>query len=302
MKKHKNKKSYQEALKLPLNDNYGFVNTTTETDTSLYLDPILIEKANLPEFDSESAKNRFQDFFEFLVQQIENDNKDLSRDLISKIHENNMIHFGESKDLPKGHGPSYDGLELLFNAVKNKNMRVRSLLAKPASLMMFTPRIGPDSFSDLITNIIGIDLYHFTEKKLKSLNCLVYGNEVELNYWDPAKHEWVVENVKSIVIDNAKTILVPTAIAVSGYSYSALSYISKVILTKEQYKYLQNGVKITKKELSKKILEDYDGKNKRKQLSIDYLSKNPESLEEYYQLIELTNISKKNMLRNDNDF
>lgn len=300
-------KRITESLEIENTGKYGFVNNYPSQDVKLYLDYNLIniaQKVGIKHFDAEIAHSKILDFFKTSFSNYRKDNNNLSY-LI--IHELNDTHFGMSLvgSNSRGKGPSEESLAALVDRITEKNLDL-NILNDPNHFRILTPRIGPDYFSDLITNIIFKELYDFTKSVIESLHVtdkLGKSYKKEYKYWDLNTHEWMSEYLDTFVIDNFDTIFVPTQIVSKNSGYDVNYFVNNIIIELQIRKEKKTKKKArTKKEIKEAELSKYST-DKSKNLSLDKIVENPKLLEEYDKSLNGSSSSKHfHKMNDDNDF
>lgn len=297
-------KRITEALELKNTGKYGFVNNYPSQDVGLYLDSNLIKiakKVGINNFNAIIAYKKILDFFSTSFSNYRKDKNNLKY-LI--IHELNDTHFGMSSggSNSRGKGPSEDALVSFIERVVKRNLDL-GIFSSPNNFKILTPRIGPDYFSDLITNIIFKELYDFTKSTIESLNVtdkLGKSYKKKYKYWDLDNHEWKSEYFDAFIIDNFDTILVPTQIVAKKPGYDVNYFVNDIIVQIQRDKELLIQKKTNKKARNKTEIRESElskySKDKSKNLSLDKVTEDPTLLDSY-------NPSKHfHRMYDDNDF
>lgn len=300
-------KKIQAALSLPKKNNYGFVNSYIDEDVRLYLDYNFIRYENTNnDFDNNTAHSKIIDFFDYNSQLVQTDLHEAIKNF-KLIKENNLTHFGETRNShqPSGKGPSQLSLEQLFKYIAdNPNLE---LLTSPMDITLIAPRMGPDCFSDLLTNIIFKELYDYTVTTLGKLKKLQYGNQTEHFYWNSKAHKWEKGSFKELLIDGIDTILVPTHICTKKLPYNISKFINGIILDVKQQEIKNSGREEVpnKKDLLIQELAPYKNqgiKNVSKQYALDSVSENPGLLRQLHDKYDADYAHTHHyQLANDND-
>lgn len=145
----------------------GVVNTLLNTDTLLFIDPMLLELSIHQEINSgaaESYKKRFSDIVKLLtVSKFEDD--------VAWKAAKKLFKFSEISWTCLGYGASVRGsgfgADLISTTLDTASQIVKLGIEDPdffMALALFEEGIGPDRISDMTTNIILQDLLDFTER------------------------------------------------------------------------------------------------------------------------------------------
>lgn len=207
------------------------------SDMVMYVDPHRLKVTREPLFDAKTAQLKVNNFFSTVFDLYREDSKELAVNYLSIPREINATHFGLSKGMAQGTGPSRDILHCFFEKVTNE--LEQSLLSRPVLIPLLVRNFGPDRFSDLIVNIISKELADFTY-----LICAKHGketHEVEFcTYYDTHESGW--KNLKAhlpIGPDGKPILLVPKDLAVNAYGFSAEQYVNQVVLKHLQAKHFE---------------------------------------------------------------
>lgn len=304
-------KRITESLGIENTGKYGFVNNYPSQDVELYLDYNLINIAQtvgIKHFDAKIAHRKILDFFKTSFSNYREDDNNLNY-LI--IHELNDTHFGMSLvgSNSRGKGPSEESLVALIKRVTKKKLDLKTF-NDPNHFRILTPRIGPDYFSDLITNIVFKELYDFTKSIIESLHVndkMGKSHKKEYKYWDLDTHEWKSEYLDAFVIDNFDTILVPTQIVSKKPGYDVNYFLNNIIFKIQREKELSdekitNKKARTKKEIRQAELSKYST-NKSKNLVLDKIANDLKLLDNYDDKLSNEHYSKNvHKMKDDNDF
>lgn len=279
-------KKITDFLNVKNTGKYGFVNIYPERDVELYLNSNLIRvgsKLGIDDFDVDVAYGKILDFFKTIFSNYNANNLHYLT-----VHEINDTHFGMSvsSSNSRGKGPSIDSLNDFVDEARSKIDL--AIMSNPNFFSILVPRVGPDYFSDLITNIIFKELYFFTEKKLNkiiSLDKLKCSSYKSYRYWDMNSHRWEMDYFKPFDIGGFNTVLVPTQIVSKKPYYDVDYFVRDIIIDikRNDEKNSKKGTKVkarTKSEIEKIELNKYVV-NKRKNLALDEVSKNPNLLNRY---------------------
>jgi len=174
-------------------------NPVLNSDTRLFIDPLLIFNTDIPEFSNskEKIKRFFQHAFERVakvrkkgIQELEKVNPLLS------FKEPKEILLGYSSEGSSGRGLGPDFSRKIRDAIVDfLDYGIEDLAEYVGTFKLIVDGIGPDGISDMIANIIKDDLVRYTQRICKeekiTMNIYMVGNlgyDQELEMW---RHEKV---------------------------------------------------------------------------------------------------------------
>lgn len=268
----------------------------TTIDTTRYLDPTKIVFSNNKYFNHDLASKKIGDFFKTLLELYDDNKKDEILELLKNIHEVNDTHLGESKNKAQGHGPKFDALVEAMDTISDieKKVKLDKNVTLSTSLVfnIFVLDFGPDSYSDLITNIIYAELSDYTEKILKVYGQKMLPHKADRFSWNEKKHSWEKIVVKYFEIGGERIVLFPKKIAVSSHQGSSVKYLQSVIFDKIKADLLKNDptFKANKTEL-KKIVKGMYSNMTSKQIDISLTKENPDLFLKFCEKITRDNES-----------
>jgi hypothetical protein len=160
----------------------GVVNVLLNTDTLLFIDPLLLELSAYPEIHigaATSYKKRFSDIVKLLS--ASNFQDDAAWKAAKKL-----FKFSEISWTCLGYGTSVRGSgfgkDLISTTIDTASQIVKLGIEDPdffMALALFEEGIGPDRISDMTTNIILWDLLAFTEKINETLKIPVESRNIK---------------------------------------------------------------------------------------------------------------------------
>lgn len=188
-----------------------FVDVQIYGDTRVFVDPTAIGT-----IDSDWAaqcKFQIEDFFDTVLDAIRHDDRAAAVALLSQLSEPNETHLGLSSGRPRGSGVGGDLAEDLWASLRDSRAVDTGLVEDLADTILFVPGIGSDRISDITTNIIRDRLVEFTQDAAVYYDMpLAYDVEVG-RWWDPRAHSWRSGFDRLPLVEGAKLLLVPKAIA-----------------------------------------------------------------------------------------
>lgn len=277
-----------------------YVDIPLETDIELYLDPSQINQIETPHFDSKMARRKVSGFFQHVFDLFLQNEREKSMKLIVEPREINATHLGMSSGPSEGNGPSEHILEETFEKLVELADKNVNLWSQPILIPLFVPGFGKDRFSDLLTCIILKELCEFTFNICKDLEINVYPKMFK--YYDIDEQSWLEkEFLLPIGPDGKHIVLVPKNLVTKDYSFSAQSYVWKIIFSKRQNYHMRNQTSLvqtkeikgemvmnppTKTTIYKKEVVNQYKKDKLKQYALNQTIEEPDSLEHYIRYVD----------------
>lgn len=210
-------------------------------DEAKFLDPLRINRISDPDFDTADAQWRLGSFATYAnsLVNVPNRQRELTK-LLETPRELNQYHLGFSRGESRGNGTSAGMLICVFKLVKSVDGL--DLSKHPEALLTLTPGMGPDHFNDYVSSITSLTFIRYTQRKCRQEgNPMKQGNRVL--YFDPDTMTWKIGSFELPVFGGRAIILVPEAILVDSYPYTAAQYVQSAILPGRQAFYREQGKK-----------------------------------------------------------
>lgn len=227
----------------------GVIDLDLDSDQALYVEPLLLDQVDDPDFDAEDADLRMSMFMGGADSLLDDPAKQqhLSR-LLKGPHELNETRLGLGAGKPQGNATSEPMLtQVLLTMRQIEGLEVDK---HPEGLLTFTPRFGEDRYSDLCTNIMAADLIQFTQRKCRRYEIpITPGHRIVV--FNPVMLEWETLIEELPTYNGLGIIFVPEALLVDGYPYTAQEYVNFEILEGRKAFYKRRGHKINKREILK---------------------------------------------------
>ena len=207
-------------------ENFNFVDVDLSDDTRLFIDPLLIEGSDDPW--SRVANAALQSYMNCLF--IAFRDRTAERRTL-------LMHAWEQNATKLGYGNGYNGKgktpEGLFASLKGLSELIRKIptMNKVSDLKVFVQKFGEDNMSDLITNILHLQLNEFTTQELKSWG-IKLNNETTFWTWDMKANKWVRVTKPSYTYNGKEVLLVPKWIVRKNYLFSVHQYLYTVLIDK----------------------------------------------------------------------
>ncbi len=258
-----------------------------DTDQKLFIDPAVLLKRKVKGFDGKGAFAMVVDYMTSIYSKVDDPSKEKQlNQLLVFPHEINETRLGYSNGKAQGKGPSLTILKRSFKQLKQSSIPNDLLTRRPQTMMIFTPNFDADRFSDLVTNLIVLQLVKFTQYVFESSGVKLQ-HEATINYFDVGSDKWATKTVSLPVDSNDRPfILCPKFILSEKYSFSVGTYIWRVILTVRQAALTEGKNVPTKKEIYEK---DTSGIHKdiAKTYALQETFKDPLYFREYLELLGL---------------
>ena len=213
-----------------------FVNVDLSTDNKLYLCPYAIQ---IREDEwSQTCGDHIRSFFNEVLDQLRNENLGRALHLLSHLHEPNETFLGQSTGQPSGRGVGSDKAELLANAFVNSRAFETGVLADVSEAELFIRGVGPDTISDLVTNVLLAD-YTANECELHSIPT----QETTLlgPAWDPATRDWRARTYELPHFQNRPVLLIPRFSVRRRLSLNSQEFYNHAMISFLQAEYLNAG-------------------------------------------------------------
>ncbi len=269
----------------PCHKEIEFVNTKTNGDVLLFIDPVLIDVGQT-DF-CKKAKVILDDFFnQFYNAYYINNNIASKRILLSHAMEINDTHLGYA--IQNGHGNTEDGLLEIFKGVEDYITRIK--ISKIFELVLYVPNFAEDGMSDLLTNVLYNELSEFTLKICQKYSIKTSICPEERSYWDCKTHKWKKYNGNSLVVNGKPFLLIPKEIVQKSYKFTVDNFLRSVIVQNicDEAAYYDNSTKKEVRPLSKdKVREQLIKENGSALNAIKNFSQKDATLLNQYQNIVL---------------
>ncbi|MFC3749529.1 hypothetical protein [Paenibacillus sp. GCM10012306] len=236
---------------------YEFVDINVLKDQKLFIDPCLIETQRGPWYDK--ATNLLNSFFNEFYEAYRNNDDQKKLELLSCAREINYTKLGYGNG-DNGHGNTAEGLIETFKNLERLAVNIPSI-TKAMDLPVTIPGFNEDGLSDMMTNIIHLQLNEFTLEQLAIYN--VSPNSEDTFYtWDMISSSWKKETLPCYRYENNKILLTPKNIVRKKYFFGANQFLMRVILerAKKETAYTtpkgKTRYRTTKKELKNAISKE----------------------------------------------
>lgn len=167
--------------------NYKFVDVIVNDDNLLFIDPILIEISE--DQWSKEAKILIQSFFDAFFEAYSEKDEIKKTKLLSHAGEQNGTRLGYGRG-DNGKGNTAEGLLDIFAPLENLIQEIPTM-EKAEDLPLLIPGFAEDGLSDLLTNILHVQLNAFTMQQIHKYGLKSNGNACFWS-WDKEKVCWTL--------------------------------------------------------------------------------------------------------------
>ena len=184
-----------------------FVDIDTSIDNRLYLDPYAIQIRS-DEWSS-GCGDLIRSFFNEVLDMLRQNRVVRAEHLMDHLHEPNETFFGQSKGFPDGRGVGKHKASGFAVALKNSKALKTGVLSDISEAELFIHGIGPDTISDLTTNIVRGKLADYTKDQCE-LHRIATSTVASLGpQWSIEKRDWQSRYYELPVINGHPIFLVP---------------------------------------------------------------------------------------------
>lgn len=274
--------------------NYKFVDVIVNDDNLLFIDPILIEISE--DQWSKEAKILIQSFFDAFFEAYSEKDEIKKTKLLSHAGEQNGTRLGYGRG-DNGKGNTAEGLLDIFAPLENLIQEIPTM-EKAEDLPLLIPGFAEDGLSDLLTNILHVQLNAFTMQQIHKYGLKSNGNACFWS-WDKKKVCWTLVKKPSFYIDGQELLLVPKQIIRKKYLFSISQYFNRIILERIREKggYMDGDKPISKKEIIK--AKRFSGEHWQYDESVSYTKKNNDALDEYHKKLPIFYFENGNSMQDD---
>lgn len=184
-----------------------FVDVELTRDVPLYLDPYAIQ---LKSDDwSDLCIGQIRSFFTEVLNAIRAGNEARSTHLLSNLHEPNETRFGVSTGEPRGRAIGEKKARSLANSIASSRAFETGVLADVAEAELFIQYIGPDTISDLTTNVLRQQLADYTVQQCELYGIPTHPTNTLGPVWNAQVRDWQSVTLHLPRYDGKPILLVP---------------------------------------------------------------------------------------------
>lgn len=234
-------------LKRKRHKYYDFLNVAINSDNLLFIDPCLVEL--LGNSWSQKAMKKIDSYMGELVRAYTSNDAARKIELLKCAQEQNATKLGYGNGV-NGKGNTADGLLADFQPLEKLMSKIASINCVQ-DITVLLPGFAEDGLSDLLTNILHLELSEYTDMQMQKHGIKSNG-EVEFMYWDDKDLQWKRKKKCGCLLKGKEFLLVPKKIVRKGYLFNTGSYFSKVILENMRDEYTDDkGNQISKNDVIK---------------------------------------------------
>ncbi len=184
-----------------------FVDILTETDNPLYLDPYAIQIRD--DQWSGQCGDLIRSFFNEVLDALRGNNIARARHLLGNLHEPNETCLGQSKGMPSGRGVGIRKANDFADALISSRAFQTGILSDMSEAELFIHGIGPDTISDLTTNILRGLLAEYTSDQCKLHGIPTTDVRNIGPVWNPTNRDWEASVLTLPIVAGRPILLVP---------------------------------------------------------------------------------------------
>lgn len=184
-----------------------FVDIELTTDNPLYLCPYAIQIRD--DEWSASCGDHIRSFFNEVLDALRAGNVGRATHLLSNLHEPNETFLGQSTGSPDGRGWGAQKAADLANALRDSRAFHTGLLEDISEAELFIYGVGPDSISDLTTNILRGKLAEYTKQQCDLHNIPTRQVTTLGPLWNIERRDWQASVYDLPMMNDRPILLVP---------------------------------------------------------------------------------------------
>lgn len=216
-----------------------FVDVDLSTDNRLYLCPYAIQIRD--DEWSQACGDHIRSFFNEVLDQLRNGNLDRARHLLGHLHEPNETFLGQSVGSPSGRGVGADKAELLADALVNSRAFETGVLRDVSEAELFIRGVGPDTISDLVTNVVRGLLAEYTKSECELLGVPLRETAALGPSWNIATRDWQARTYDLPHVDARPILLIPRFSVRRRLSLNSQEFYNDAMISFLQAEYLNAG-------------------------------------------------------------
>ncbi len=259
-------------------EQYDFIDVNLSDDNLLFIDPCRIEESNHP--IAKQCVATIISFFDMFFIAYRNRSQELKRSILSHASEENSTYLGYGYP---GKGNTADGLIKTF-APLDKLIESIPTINVAQDLPVLLAGFAEDGLSDLITNIIHIELNEYTLKQMSR-----YGKHptsiTDFYSWNANTQSWqLYTDQPCYIYKNKPIMLVPKEFVRKNFLFSASQYMHRIIVERireEGGGYDPDGKPIPKTYYLEHCIP-HDSENWIYEEVLKYTKEHPDALSEYH--------------------
>jgi hypothetical protein len=205
-----------------------FIDIDPDRDFPLFLDSQLIGASNHAFADR--CHNTISNFFQYFLELIQADKRELARELFSYLSEPNETCLGTSKGRPAGRGVGHEQASDIFESIMASKAIATGVLEDLEDFRIFVHGVGADKVSDMTTNIIRKNLIEYTQSQCELHDIPMMDGVAANPWWNPDARRWERSYEKTLVIEDRRILFVPKSLVSRGIAYDFDRYHRQFVL------------------------------------------------------------------------
>ena len=254
--------------------NLDFVDVNLDDDTSLFIDPCLIELMAEEDIWCRDAQSTISAFIDCLYACMRNGTLQNSG-LLAHASEINAPHLGYG-DGNNGKGKTEAGMLISLSGLTNLTRQIPSI-SKIQDMSVLVRRFAEDNMSDLLLNILHEQINRFTSEQMQRWSVSPTGRKTIWTF-SAETRGWIQVERPCWEYNEKEILLIPKCIVRKNYLFKTHQYLYSVIADRMRR---ENGwFRLTKRD----ILANIPKANEHWEYEtvISYTKANPEALTEYH--------------------
>lgn len=238
-----------------------FVNIDPQRDTPLFLNPFIFG-ARTDHFSTRASRT-IRGFFQHTLDLINTGSIENARSNFVHLNEPNETCLGMSRKKPRGNGMGEENAMEVFDSLLLSHAASTGLIDHLENTAIFLPGIGRDKVSDMTTNIIRLDLIHYTQTQCELLGIPLTDDVSSGFFWNLSTQQWDQTHTRMLVIKGKKKLLVPKAVVSYVKEFAPDKYHRHFALAFLQEDHLKRDTSLVRTSIGKngKVLRRYVQKN-----------------------------------------
>ncbi|RUU32781.1 hypothetical protein EOD08_19000 [Mesorhizobium sp. M6A.T.Ca.TU.002.02.2.1] len=263
-----------------------FVDIELSLDTRLYLDPYAIEIRD--DQWSTSCGDHIRSFFSEVLAALRADNSGRAMHLLGNLHEPNETRLGQSRGRPQGRGVGDHKAREFARALVRSRAFTSGVLSDIAEAELFIEGVGPDTISDLTTNILRGVLAAYTADQCELHSVPTSGVNSIGPAWNIQRSRWESQTFQLPLFHGRPILLVPKFSVRHGMSLDSQEFYNHHMIEFYRAENLQRGTGLVhtfkngRKEVFKSTLKEIHPFVKDD--LANFVRNHPEVLEAYKEL------------------
>ncbi|MEJ6399353.1 hypothetical protein [Yoonia sp. 208BN28-4] len=184
-----------------------FIDIELTRDSPLYLDPYAIQIKS--DDWSDLCIDQIRSFFTEVLNALRMDNQARATHLLSNLHEPNETFLGVSRGEPNGKAIGEKKARRIAQSIINSRAFETGILADVSEAELFVRYVGPDTISDLTTNVLRGQLATYTAEQCKLYNIDTFPTRTLGPVWNAQIRDWQASTLQLPRYNTKPILLVP---------------------------------------------------------------------------------------------